>query len=299
MTEPEWVAATEPAEPEPVDLEPAEDDTQPIRMSQPSEPVTAGEPLHPVTIGELLHQPVPAEAPWPAPAAWAARADRPGPIWLALGAALLVVAVLGGILLITGTGDKAARPAVAVGDHHREHRASGARPPSSGHSAGSPGRTRRRRQRASRPVRLLAPAGIAAFGPGGAGHGDSPQLARQALAGEAASPWHSAWYTTPRFGNLQPGTGLLVDMGRTVTITSAKIALGHDRGADLGLRIGNAPTLASLKPVAHADDTGGLVRLTPAPTRGRYVLVWFTRLPPDQAGTFQVSVSDIRLRGYS
>jgi hypothetical protein len=25
--------------------------------------------------------------------------------------------------------------------------------------------------------------------------------------------WHADWYTTARFGNLYPGTGLLVDMG--------------------------------------------------------------------------------------
>jgi hypothetical protein len=87
-------------------------------------------------------------------------------------------------------------------------------------------------------------------------------------------------------------------MGRTVTITSARIALGNDRGADVGLRIGNAPILSSMRPVGQADGAGGLVRLKTAPARGRYVLVWFTRLPPDRAGTFQVSVYDIKLRGY-
>jgi hypothetical protein len=40
------------------------------------------------------------------------------------------------------------------------------------------------------------------------------------------------------------------------------------------------------------------VRLAPsAPARGRYVLVWFTRLPQDSAGTYQASVYDIRVSG--
>ena len=115
---------------------------------------------------------------------------------------------------------------------------------------------------------------------------------------KAAAPWHSAWYTTAHFGNLQSGTGLLLNMGRTVTITSARIAMGNATGADLALRIGNSPTLASLAPAAHASGVGGVIRLTTAPTRGRYVLVWFTRLPPDQAGTFQVAVHGITLNGY-
>jgi hypothetical protein len=48
---------------------------------------------------------------------------------------------------------------------------------------------------------------------------------------------------------------------------------------------------------------GGIItrrvpRLKTDRTRGRFVLVWFTKLPPDHAGTFQVSVYDIRLRGH-
>jgi hypothetical protein len=33
------------------------------------------------------------------------------------------------------------------------------------------------------------------------------------------------------------------------------------------------------------------------PAHGRYVLVWFTRLPADPAGTFQASVYNIKLTG--
>jgi hypothetical protein len=33
------------------------------------------------------------------------------------------------------------------------------------------------------------------------------------------------------------------------------------------------------------------------PAHGRYVLIWFTRLPPDPAGTFQASVYNLRLEG--
>jgi hypothetical protein len=40
------------------------------------------------------------------------------------------------------------------------------------------------------------------------------------------------------------------------------------------------------------------LRLT-TPAHGRYVLIWFTRLPPDPAGTFQASVHNVRLEGRS
>ncbi len=300
-TEPE----PEPVTPEPVtpgpEPEPVSggEDTQPLTIGHPPEPVTAREPPGPITIGELLHPTTLGQASGPVRLTFA---DRHRVTWIALGAALVAIAALGGILLIVGTGGQAARHAVVAGGHRNgggsAPRPSRTQPLSPAHSPSSLGRTPPASPPSSRPMRLLAPASVAAFGPGGTGDGDSPQLARQALAGNPAAPWHSAWYTTPNFGNLQSGTGLLVDMGRTVTITAARIALGSERGADLALRIGNAPTMPSMRPVARANGVGGVVRLTTAPTRGRFVLVWFTRLPPDQAGTFQVLVYDIKLRGH-
>jgi transcriptional regulator with XRE-family HTH domain len=249
-----------------------------------------------------------------------ALADRRPSIWVALGAAVVVLAALGGILLLAGTSGQGIRHAVAAGRSRGAGSAAvhhaGTHQPPSGQAAGSPrpaqsaspaastpgstpaGSTPGSTPAGSGPVQALVPASIAAFGPGGTGDGDSPQLAHHALAGRAGAPWHSAWYTTAHFGNLQHGTGLLIDMGRPVTITFVRIALGNRFGADLALRIGNSPTLARLRPVAYAHGAGGVVKLTTAPTRGRYVLLWFTRLAPDQAGTFQVSVYDIKLGGY-
>jgi hypothetical protein len=147
-------------------------------------------------------------------------------------------------------------------------------------------------------VRTLTPASAAAFGASGAGQGDNGDLAHLAIDANSATAWHTDWYTSAHFGNLYPGTGLLVDMGRPVTITAAIITLGSAHGASLQLRVGAALTLADLPPVAQAADAGGVVRLRlRTPAHGRYVLIWFTRLPPDPAGTFQASVYDLRLEG--
>jgi hypothetical protein len=148
------------------------------------------------------------------------------------------------------------------------------------------------------PVTPLAPVSAAAFGPGGTAQGDNPQNAGLALAGNPAAPWHTNWYTTAQFGNLQAGTGLLLDLGGPVTVTSAQITLGSIPGADIELRAGNIPALADLKTVARATNAGGVVRLWPAGSvRGRYLLIWFTLLPPDSAGTFEASVYSILLEG--
>ncbi len=150
------------------------------------------------------------------------------------------------------------------------------------------------------PVQVLAPVKAVAFGPGGTAAGDNPEHAAAAIDGSHATAWRSDWYTTAAFGNLKPGTGLLLDMGRRVTITSAQIMLGDFRGADVQLRAGNVPVLADLREVASVAGAGGTVRMwLTAPARAKYVLIWFTRLPPDATGTFQASVYDVHLHGHS
>ncbi len=148
---------------------------------------------------------------------------------------------------------------------------------------------------AAAPLQQLVPVRAEAFGPRG---GDHPQLASHVIGVHRAAGWHTDWYSSARFGNLYGGTGLLLDMGRPVTLTAAQITLGRARGASLQVRVGAAPALAATAPVAHAADTGGVVRLQlTRPAHGRYVLIWFTKLPPDSAGTFRANVYHVSLKG--
>ena len=148
-------------------------------------------------------------------------------------------------------------------------------------------------------VQALAPASVAAFGPAGRADGDNPQNAAFAVAGNAARPWYSQWYATPRFGALKSGTGLLLDMGRTVTVSSVRLSLGSRSGASIALRAGSKPLPAWLPRVATAANAGGTVQLRPAaPVQVRYVLIWFTKLPPDNAGHYQAAVYRITVQGH-
>jgi transcriptional regulator with XRE-family HTH domain len=150
------------------------------------------------------------------------------------------------------------------------------------------------------PVHKLTPASAAAFNSYSTSQGDNSDRAHLAIDGNPTTAWHTDWYTTAHFGSLYPGTGLLLDMGRSMTITAARITLGSADGADFQLRVGAAPTLADMPAVAHATDAGGVVRLRLAtPAHGRYVLIWFTSLPPapDPVGTFEVGVYNLRLEG--
>ena len=148
-------------------------------------------------------------------------------------------------------------------------------------------------------LRSLRPLSAQAFDP--YGPGDNDQLAPLAIDHSLTTAWQTDWYASPAFGNLQPGSGLMLDLGRTVTITGAQVLLGAPRGADFQLRAGmSAGSLADLPVLARESGAGGWVRIRlSAPVHARYVVIWFTRLPADSSGTFQVSVFDVGLEGWS
>jgi transcriptional regulator with XRE-family HTH domain len=201
-------------------------------------------------------------------------------------AALAAFAFLGYHLISSGGHATASPAAVTRPAHHAARR---------GHAAAHP---RPASSPATAQLTSLTPVSVTAFGPDGPGQGDNPGQASLAVSNNPATPWNTDWYATADFGNMQSGTGLLLNMGKQVTVTSAEITLGSTPGADVQLRTGNVPQLAGLKTVATATNAGGALHLQlTAPARGQYLLIWFTKLPPDSSGTFQAFVSGISLKG--
>ena len=146
---------------------------------------------------------------------------------------------------------------------------------------------------------VLKPISVVSYDPYGDGLGENSQLSYLAIDDNPATAWHTDWYTTPSFGGLKLGTGLLLDMGRTVTISTVQVLLDRQPGADFEVRIGTS--LTGMRSIAEASDAGGQVSLDLAtPARGRFVLIWFTQLPPADApsGTFQASVYNVSLEGW-
>ena len=148
----------------------------------------------------------------------------------------------------------------------------------------------------------LTPVTAESFGPNGTADGDYPELAANVLTNSTVG-WHTHWYATAAFGQLKSGTGLLLDMGATVTITSLTVQLGPQPGAVLELRAAQAQpqaALAAFQPVTTVTASSGTAVLTPGtPVRARYVLLWCTQLPPDGTGTYQLFVHRVTVEGHS
>jgi len=182
----------------------------------------------------------------------------------------------------SGHGSGGHRHAGGAGQSHRRHRHRATSSPS---------------PRPSATPRVLIPASATAFGPAGVGSGDNPNSAAAAIDASATTDWSSQWYATAEFGSLKTGTGLLIDMGKAVRVTSVRILL-EEAGADLTVYTGAVPVRADERVQAAVKDAGGDVHLALAgPERARYLVIWFTRLPPESAGTYRATVYEIQVKG--
>jgi len=216
---------------------------------------------------------------------------RRRPNWtLILALALLaVIGFLGYLLAASPRHAPAAPTGFSLAHHHR--------PSVTPRARRTPAPTPRPTPSPTPTAVSVTPVSAAAFGPGGAATGDNSLQAPLAIDGSPATAWNTNWYTTPEFGGLQAGTGLLLDLGKPTTIIDAQVTLGSTAGAAVELRAGSTPALADLRTVADASNAGGVLQLRPTgPVRGRYLLVWFTRLPPDASGTYQAFVYAVSLK---
>src|SRR5258708_7564562 len=119
---------------------------------------------------------------------------------------------------------------------------------------------------------------------------ENTQYAPNAIDPSMRSAWDSQWYNTATFGGLKAGAGLLLDMGKPVTFRSVLVTFGSVPGADVKLLVGNSATrtaanLDSMTTVAAANDVSGPMTFRiSSSAAGRFLVLWFTKLPPKPGG---------------
>jgi hypothetical protein len=138
---------------------------------------------------------------------------------------------------------------------------------------------------------------------------ENTNQAQFAIDANPRSAWHTQYYFgNPKFGGLKAGTGLILDLGKPVQLSSVAVTFGSIPGADVRIELGNsnvrAPsTLGSFTTVAHADNVGGAHTFTvSSQAKGRYLLIWLTKLPPKSPSStsrFMASVFNVVVRGSS
>jgi hypothetical protein len=161
---------------------------------------------------------------------------------------------------------------------------------------------------ASRTV-VLPPASASGFdalhGPALDPGDENTAMAPNVLDGNKAGWATDQYYNSPYFGHLKAGTGLILDMGKAVTITSVQITFGSMPGANVELKVGNSDLRspaneAQMATIATGTDVHGVTNFPiTKPVAGQYLVVWFTKLPPMASAhaKYQAQIFTIIIRG--
>ena len=134
---------------------------------------------------------------------------------------------------------------------------------------------------------------------------DNPQGATSAIDGSMTSYWHTDFYIgNPVFGGLYKGTGLVLDMGKQVTVRQVQLLLGPSAGANVQIKLSDSPVspkaAESVPTVAQGTNLGNSHTFTVKhPATGRYLVIWITRLPPKtgSANKYQADIDNVVVRG--
>jgi hypothetical protein len=151
----------------------------------------------------------------------------------------------------------------------------------------------------------LNPVSATAYDPDANGTSDDPGQVQYALGGTSGKFWHSEYYLgSPVFGGYKKGTGILIDMGKSVRLSQVIVKFGTSCCTAASIEIGkssNGP-LSSFTTVATASSATGSTTFTAsssANVTGQYVLIWITSLPPlaGAAGKYEAEIYGVTLRG--
>jgi len=212
---------------------------------------------------------------------------------LVLGLPLLALALVVGIGLWMGTSVLSVASSTVDEDRGSSPSGSASSAPSSGAAAPSSSPSAPSAPVAGAPAQV---SGVTVFDPYGDGESENARRARLAVDGDPATGWTTLTYRgSPDFGNLKPGVGLMLDLGRPQALAGVQLT-SPTPGATVEVRTG-ATTAADLDgfPVAGtATLTGDDAVPFAAPVTARYVLVWVTGLVEADGG-FAAGVSEVQV----
>jgi hypothetical protein len=135
---------------------------------------------------------------------------------------------------------------------------------------------------------------------------ENSSTAFRAIDASQATHWSTSFYIgSPQFGGLKKGTGLLLDMGKPVQVSSVTVKFGNIQGTTAQIELGNSKGLSpaglsQFQPVTGPTAVSGSYTFNvKSQASGRYVLIWFTNLPPKagDAGKYQAEVFNVTVKG--
>ncbi|MEW2246638.1 protein kinase family protein [Streptomyces sp. NPDC058733] len=147
---------------------------------------------------------------------------------------------------------------------------------------------------ANLPIRIADAHDFDPFGDGS----EKPADVAKTYDGSTETYWQTDFYKGATFGNLKPGLGVILDLGEVQDVGKVTVTFMGTTSVELraaSADAGSQPTsFAAYSKVA--EGSGTTVDLKPSSTvKSRYLLVWLTKLPLTEEGTYRGRVADIKV----
>ncbi|MDN3352878.1 AMP-binding protein [Actinomadura sp. DC4] len=115
-----------------------------------------------------------------------------------------------------------------------------------------------------------------------------------AIDNSKSSAWTTQHYGNAHYGGYRSGIGLVIDMGKSVTVSNVKVMMPQASAAGtVELHVGDSKDAST--PQAGTAAASGSFEINGKQTKGRYVTLWFTKLP--NVGEFRAVVRDVAVYG--
>ncbi|MET8078193.1 protein kinase family protein [Streptomyces sp. NPDC005303] len=149
-------------------------------------------------------------------------------------------------------------------------------------------------KKASAPITIAKGYDFDPFGDGS----EKPADISKAYDSDTSSYWQTDYYAGADFGNLKPGLGIILDLGKVQDIGKVTVTFKGDTSVELRAASSDASsrptTFDAFTKVAAGSGTGVPLKPDKA-VKSRYLLVWLTKLPLTEEGTYRGRVADIKV----
>jgi serine/threonine protein kinase len=121
-----------------------------------------------------------------------------------------------------------------------------------------------------------------------------PKGGGKAIDGDKATFWSTQHYFDPQYGRYKKGLGLMIDMGHSVKVDHLEVTMPNASSpGTVELRVGDSAD--STMPKADTGSASGSFKLSGGSAQGRYILLWFTKLP--KVGQYRDMVNEVAVYG--
>jgi serine/threonine protein kinase len=148
---------------------------------------------------------------------------------------------------------------------------------------------------ANKPIAIR---GARDFDPFSSDHSEKPADVGKIYDNDPSTYWQTDFYLSPEFGNLKPGVGVILDLGKVQQVGKATVTFLGDTSVELraaSADAGSEPTsFDAYSKVASGSGTN-VVLMPDKSLKTRYLLVWLTKLPSDSAGQWRGRVADVKV----